>query len=47
VPAGHLAHFVRETLRADLDLSRILESYLEERRYPRGATAHTTLPRLS
>lgn len=34
VPAGHLAHFVRETVRGDLDLSAILESYIEERGYP-------------
>ena len=27
VPAGHLSHFVRETVRGDLDLSAILVSY--------------------
>ena len=34
VPSGHLAHFVRETVRGDLDLSTILSSYVEERGYP-------------
>jgi len=34
VPAGHLAHFVRETVRESLDLSAILEPYGEERGYP-------------
>jgi transposase len=34
VPAGHLAHFVRETVREGLDLSAILASYVEERGYP-------------
>ena len=34
VPAGHLAHFVRDTVREDLDLSRIMETYTEERGYP-------------
>jgi transposase len=34
VPAGHLAHFVRETVRDGLDLSRIMDSYGEERGYP-------------
>lgn len=34
VPAGHLSHFVRETVRGDLDLSAILVSYSEERGYP-------------
>jgi transposase len=34
VPAGHLAHFVRETVRQDLDLSAILETYDEARGYP-------------
>jgi transposase len=34
VPAGHLAHFVRETVREELDLSRILDSYEEERGQP-------------
>ncbi len=34
VPAGHLAHFVRETVIEDLDLSAILETYTEERGYP-------------
>src|SRR3954447_1729231 len=31
VPAGHLAHFVRDTVREALDLSAILDSYTEER----------------
>lgn len=34
VPAGHLSHFVRDTVREALDLSAILESYSEERGYP-------------
>jgi transposase len=34
VPAGHVAHFVRETVREDLDLRAILSSYTEERGYP-------------
>src|SRR6202521_5266349 len=34
VPAGHVAHFVRDTVREDLDLSAILSDYSEERGYP-------------
>jgi len=34
VPAKHVAHFVRETVRGDLDLSAIFASYEEERGYP-------------
>ena len=34
VPPGHLSHFVRETVREGLDLSRIMDSYSEERGYP-------------
>ena len=34
VPAKHVAHFVRETVRSELDLSAILASYEEERGYP-------------
>ncbi len=34
VPAGHQSHFVRETVRAGLDLSGIMASYSEERGYP-------------
>jgi len=34
VPAGHLAHFVRETVREGLDLSAIVGTYREERGYP-------------
>lgn len=34
VPEGHLAHFVRDTVVEDLDLSEILESYSEERGFP-------------
>jgi len=34
VPAGHLAHFVRDTVREVLDLSGILATYSEERGYP-------------
>ncbi len=34
VPAGHLAHFVRDTVREGLDLSAILGTYVEERGQP-------------
>ena len=34
VPAGHLAHFVRDLVRDSLDLSAILDDYREERGYP-------------
>jgi transposase len=34
VPEGHLAHFVREMVLEDLDLSAILASYTEARGYP-------------
>ena len=34
VPEGHLAHFVRDTVREALDLSAILARYEEERGYP-------------
>ena len=34
VPAGHLAHFVRDTVRESLELSAILDDYTEERGYP-------------
>jgi transposase len=34
VPAGHLVHFIRETVRESLDLSAILGAYEEERGYP-------------
>src|SRR3974390_791745 len=34
VPAGHVAHFVRETVREHLDLTAILSTYTEERGYP-------------
>jgi len=34
VPAGHVAHFVRETVREELDLSAIFGCYEEERGYP-------------
>ena len=34
VPEGHLAHFVRDTVREDLDLSEILDAYTEARGYP-------------
>lgn len=34
VPEGHLAHFVRDAVREDLDLSGILSTYTEERGYP-------------
>ena len=34
VPAGHLAHFIRDLVRDELDLSAILDTYTEERGYP-------------
>lgn len=34
VPAGHVAHFVRDLVREQLDLTAILESYSELRGYP-------------
>ena len=34
VPARHMAHFVRETVRGELDLGAIMASYAEERGYP-------------
>src|SRR5260370_15888450 len=34
VPAGHLAHFVRDTVREGLDLSAITSTYVEERGQP-------------
>lgn len=34
VPAGHVAHFVRDTVRETLDLAAILASYDEDRGYP-------------
>ncbi|KST56624.1 transposase [Methylobacterium sp. GXS13] len=34
VPPGHVAHFVRDTVREALDLSAILDTYTEERDYP-------------
>ena len=34
VPPGHMAHFVRDTVREALDLSAILDTYAEERGYP-------------
>lgn len=37
VPEGHLAHFVRDTAREDLDLDAILSTFEEERGFPRTA----------
>src|SRR5215218_2680787 len=34
VPPGHVAHFVRDTVRESLDLRPILSGYEEERGYP-------------
>lgn len=34
VPEGHLAHFVRETVRDSLDLSAIVATYTEDRGFP-------------
>jgi transposase len=36
VPANHLAHFVRDTVREALDLSTILDTYTEDRGFPPG-----------
>jgi transposase len=34
VPKGHLAHFIRNVVSEQLDLSEIVDSYSEERGYP-------------
>ena len=34
MPAGHVAHFIRDTVREALDLSAILATYTEERGSP-------------
>src|SRR6476620_575846 len=34
VPEGHLAHFVRDTFRDELDLTEIMAEYAEERGFP-------------
>src|SRR5690606_28615979 len=34
VPAGHVAHFIRDTVRHDLDSRAILDCYEEERGFP-------------
>ena len=34
VPAGHLAHFVRDLVRESLDVSAILKPYTEDRGFP-------------
>ena len=34
VPAGHLAHFVRDLVRESLDVSAILKTYTEDRGFP-------------
>jgi hypothetical protein len=34
VPVGHPAHFIRELVRQELDLTAILEVYREERGQP-------------
>ncbi len=34
VPVGHMAHFVRDLVREQLDLSAILEAYISARGYP-------------
>ena len=34
IPEGHVAHFVRELVADELDLSAILDTYTEERGYP-------------
>jgi hypothetical protein len=35
VPAGHVAHFIRDMAREELDLRAILSVYTEERGFPR------------
>lgn len=42
VPAGHVAYVIRETVRADLDLSGMLSTYDEERGFPPFHTAMMT-----
>lgn len=34
VPGGHVAHFVRDTVRSGLELNEIMAGYAEERGYP-------------
>lgn len=34
MPSGHVAHFVRDTVRTGLDLSAIMDVYDEERGFP-------------
>jgi transposase len=34
VPEGHLAHFIRDTFRDELDLTEIMSEYAEERGFP-------------
>src|SRR5258708_13484463 len=34
VPSGHVAHFVRDTVRTSMDLSRIMDVYDEARGFP-------------
>ena len=34
VPAGHLAHFVRDLVRDSLDVSAVLKTYDEDRGFP-------------
>ncbi len=43
VPAGHLAHFVRDTVRDSLDLAVILDTYTEERCFPHHPVMMTAL----
>src|ERR1044071_8591722 len=47
VPPGHLAHFVRDTVREALDLSAILETYTEERGFPPYHPGNSFTPGLS
>jgi hypothetical protein len=42
VPAGHLAHFVRDTVREALDLSAILQGDSEERGQPPYPSRHAS-----
>ena len=45
VPAGHLAHFVRDLVRESLDVSAILKPDIEDRGFPPyDPTMMTALP---
>ena len=44
VPEGHLAHFVRDTVRDSLDLSAIVDTHTEARGFPPMRGRPRTLP---